>query len=39
MSHFTSVQTKINNLMRLELVLKELGFAYSKAEQEDAVMR
>lgn len=35
MSHFTTVQTKINNLMRLELVLKELGFAYSKAELEE----
>lgn len=35
MSHFTSVQTKINNLMRLELVLKELGFAYSKADVEE----
>jgi hypothetical protein len=32
MSHFTTVQSKINNLMRLEQVLKELGFAYSKAE-------
>ena len=35
MSHFTTVQSKINNLMRLELVLKELGFAYSKAEAEE----
>ncbi len=35
MSHFTSVQTKINNVMRLELVLKELGFAFSKAETEE----
>ncbi|MBI5608622.1 MAG: DUF1257 domain-containing protein [Deltaproteobacteria bacterium] len=35
MSHFTTVQTKINNLMRLELVLKELGFAFSKAEAEE----
>jgi len=33
MSHFTTVQTKINNLMRLEQVLKELGFAFTKAEQ------
>lgn len=32
MSHFTTVQTKINNLMRLELVLKELNMAYTKAE-------
>jgi hypothetical protein len=37
MSHFTTVQTKINNLMRLELVLKELGFAYSKATAEQSV--
>ncbi len=35
MSHFTTVQTKINNVMRLELVLKELGFAYSTAEAEE----
>lgn len=32
MSHFTTVQSKINNLARLETVLKELGFAFSKAE-------
>ena len=32
MSHFTTVQTKINNLMRLELVLKELGLNYTRAE-------
>ncbi len=37
MSHFTTVQTKINNLLRLELVLKELGFAYTKAEEGELV--
>ncbi len=33
MSHFTTVQTKINNILRLELVLQELGFAFTKAEE------
>lgn len=37
MSHFTTVQTKIQNLMRLELVLKELGFAYTRAQAEQLV--
>ena len=37
MSHFTTVQTKIQNLLRLELVLKELGFAYTKAEAHQLV--
>jgi hypothetical protein len=37
MSHFTTVQTKINNLSRLELVLKELGFAFSKSTAEQQV--
>lgn len=37
MSHFTSVETKIKNVMRLEQVLKELGFAYTKAEQHQKV--
>jgi hypothetical protein len=37
MSHFTTVQTKIQNLARLELVLKELGFNYSKATAEQLV--
>jgi len=37
MSHFTTVQTKINNLNRLELVLKELGFKYTRAEQGQTV--
>lgn len=32
MSHFTTVQSKITNLARLEAVLKELGYAYAKAE-------
>ena len=32
MSHFTTVQTKINNVMRLVLVLEELGFAFTQAE-------
>ncbi len=35
MSHFTTVQTKINNLNRLELVLKELGFAYTRAKEHE----
>ncbi len=37
MSHFTTVQTKINNLARLELVLKELAFNYTKAQDEQLV--
>lgn len=37
MSHFTTVQTKINNVARLELVLKELGFAFTKAEEHQEV--
>lgn len=37
MSHFTTVQSQIKNLNRLELVLKELGFAYSKAEASQKV--
>lgn len=32
MSHFTTVQTKINNVMRLVLVLEELGFNFTQAE-------
>lgn len=32
MSHFTTVETKITNLARLETVLAELGFRCSKAE-------
>lgn len=32
MSHFTTVQTKINSLTRLEQVLTELGFRFTKAE-------
>ncbi len=33
MSHFTTVETKIKNVMRLEQVLKELNFKFTKAEQ------
>lgn len=32
MSHFTTVQTKITNLTRLEKVLTELKFNFTKAE-------
>ncbi len=32
MSHFTTVQTKITSLIRLEKVLTELKFNFSKAE-------
>ena len=32
MSHFTTVQTKITNLARLEQVLTELKFNFTKAE-------
>ncbi len=32
MSHFTTVKSQIKNILRLELVLEELGFAYTKAE-------
>jgi len=32
MSHFTTVETKIKNVLRLELVLEELGFNFTKAE-------
>lgn len=37
MSHFTTVQSKINNVSRLEAVLKELGFAFSKADNHQQV--
>jgi hypothetical protein len=37
MSHFTTVQSKINNISRLETVLQELGFAFSKAEAHQQV--
>jgi hypothetical protein len=33
MSHFTTVQTKIRNLMRLEESLKDLKLNYTRAEQ------
>ena len=32
MSHFTTVETKIKNIARLELVLEELGHKFTKAE-------
>lgn len=32
MSHFTTVQTQITSLTRLEKVLEELGFRFTKAE-------
>ncbi|MSP91607.1 MAG: DUF1257 domain-containing protein [Myxococcales bacterium] len=37
MSHFTTVQTKINNVARLVLVLKELGFAFTQAHENETV--
>lgn len=37
MSHFTTVQTKINNILRLELVLKELGMNYTRAAEHETV--
>jgi hypothetical protein len=37
MSHFTTVETKIKNILRLELVLDELGFNYTKAEAKQKV--
>ncbi|MGK0358011.1 MAG: hypothetical protein ACI9U2_000294 [Bradymonadia bacterium] len=33
MSHFTTVETKIKDLVALKAALKDLGFAYSEAEQ------
>lgn len=37
MSHFTTVETKIHDLICLELALKDLNYAYSKAEAEQHV--
>ena len=37
MSHFTAVETKITDLICLELALKDLGYAYTKAEIEQKV--
>lgn len=37
MSHFTSVETKIHDLICLELALKDLGYAFTKAEAEQFV--
>ena len=34
MSHFTSVKTKIRDLLCLERALKDLGYEFSKAENE-----
>lgn len=33
MSHFTTVETKIKDLVALKAALKDLGFAFSEAEQ------
>jgi hypothetical protein len=33
MSHFTKVETKIKNLVSLKAALKDLGYAFSEAEQ------
>lgn len=37
MSHFTTVETKIQNLLRLQQVLKELSFAFTVAQENEQV--
>ena len=37
MSHFTSVKTKIKDLVCLQRALKDLGYAYSEASEEQLV--
>jgi len=37
MSHFTTVQTEIKDLVRLQVVLKELGYAFTVAEEHQEV--
>jgi hypothetical protein len=37
MSHFTTVETKIQNLLRLQQVLKELNFAFTVAQENEQV--
>ena len=37
MSHFTSVKTKIKSLTSLERALEDLGYTYSRAEEEQLV--
>lgn len=37
MSHFTTVETKIHDLVALELALKDLGYAFTVAEENQFV--
>jgi hypothetical protein len=37
MSHFTTVETKITDLVALELALKDLNYAFTKAEEHQFV--